>query len=540
MVMAFGILDWLVQAEPLWGLITLRVAITLALLFTCWASYQRWFDRCYLPVMCGIYAVTSLGILSIPLIASGNRLVAEHYYVGAMLCLSAMMTLTLFSARVVLALTAFIAAAHLMLAPLVLDLPRNKGVLASQLFFLWSSACIGFVGIWFRNRMLEEKLELTRRLEEQVAITERASREKSRFMAAASHDLRQPLQAIALFGAVVGKELHGAGKQALAQRLMHVVGTLQTSLETMLDISRLDAGVVGASLRPVPLNEILRSLSSVFFSQAEAKGLQFRLRATSLWAYSDARLLSSMLSNLVDNAIKYTQEGGVLVVCRVRGDEVVIEVRDTGIGIEPDQQELIFEEFYQVNNLGRDRAKGLGLGLSIVKRLSLLLGHPIHVTSAFGRGTRFQIKLKAAPKASLPLSVIAEELHGQPAHRLPARVLVLDDEQEIRAALSALLASFGIDVVTVPDIDTAEAEVLKAMDALQPFDTLICDYRLANGADGLDFAESILRRPELGLAVILLTGETAPDRLHRASATGVRVLFKPVSAQDLLRALTGQ
>lgn len=541
MVMSFGLLDWLVGARPLAALWGLRCAISASLLFAFWASWRPWFDRHYLPLMCGIYAVTSLGILAMPVISSGNRLVEEHYYVGALLCLGAMMTLTLFSARVVLALTAFIAASHLAQASFVLDLPADLGVLATQLFFLWSSACIGFVGIWFRNRMLSEKLALARKLEEQAAVAERASRDKSRFMAAASHDLRQPLQAISLFGAVLEKELHGAQQHAVARRLMQAVDALRASLETMLDISRLDAGVVSPDLRPVEMNTILRELNAVFSSQAEDKGLQLRLRASPLWVYSDARLLARMLANLVDNAIKYTARGGVLVACRPRPGEVWIDVRDTGVGIAAEQQPLVFDEFYQVDNPGRDRSRGLGLGLTIVKRLSLLLDHPVEVASTPERGTRLRVKLRAAPPPDAqarPYGFIAADPRDWPLPALPSRALLLDDEDQIRIAVGALLCSFGVDIVCAGDIASAEAEIRKARDDLRPFDVLVCDYRLAQGADGLGFAQDIARRTELALPVILVTGETAPDRLHRAHASGIRVLFKPVAAQDLLRALT--
>lgn len=537
MVMLFGILDWLVGAESFGALLALRLAISSTLLLAMWASYRSWFDAYYLPIMCAIYIATSLGILSMPLISAGNRIVQEHYYVGALLCLSAMMTLTLFSAGVVLALTALIAVAHLSSAAIVLEFPRNSGVLASQLFFLWSSACIGFIGIWFRNRMLIEKLDLTQKLAEQAAISERVSLEKSRFMAAASHDLRQPLQAIALFGAILEKDLKGAESYLGVQRLMQAVTGLQSSLEAMLDISKLDAGVVRASLRPVNLNAIFLGLNDVFFAQAEAKGLQLRLRSTPLWCYSDSILLSRLLANLVDNAIKYTHAGGVMVGCRTRADYISIEVRDSGIGIAEDQTELIFDEFYQIDNPARDRSKGLGLGLSIVKRLSRVLGHQLRIRSAPGCGTTFSIRLKAAPSQQ---DESWERTIGLPGAELPvlsSRILLVDDEVEIRLALTSLLQSFQVDVVAVGNIAAAEQELQKAATVRNAFDVCICDFRLANGEDGLEFALSVAKRPEFCMGVMLLTGETAPDRLHRAADSGIRILFKPVNSQELLSAL---
>jgi signal transduction histidine kinase/ActR/RegA family two-component response regulator len=388
-----------------------------------------------------------------------------------------------------------------------------------------------------------EKEALAEQLLHQSDLIQRASDEKSRFFAAASHDLRQPLHAIALFGAVLEKDLQGQPQHTNATRLMRAVNVLGISLDTMLDVSRLDAGVIEPELQPVALNTVFQSVNQVFASVADAKGLQLRLRASPLWVQTDPQLLQRLLSNLVDNAIKYSPQGGVLVVARARGASVWVDVVDTGIGIAPDQLEPIFNEFYQVNNPGRDRAQGLGIGLSIVRRLSDLLRHPVQVFSRPGRGSRFRIVLPVAligptlavdgfsPSAPLPLMYASPE-----PHYLPRRVLLLDDEIDIGDAVTALLNSHGVHVVAVHD----EAQAFAAFNAAAAgtgFDAMLCDYRLANGADGMEVAMRLRQRFGSHLPMLVITGETSPARLQRVHELGVPVLFKPVAAEALLAAL---
>ncbi|HEX6592305.1 MAG TPA: ATP-binding protein [Moraxellaceae bacterium] len=392
-----------------------------------------------------------------------------------------------------------------------------------------------------------EKAALAERLEKQVRATEQASQEKTRFLAAASHDLRQPLHAIALLGAALEKELADRPEQHNAARLMRAVNVLRHSLDTMLDVSRLDAGVVVAERQPISLHRLFRSLNQSFVSTASEKDIQLRLRTSPLWVDSDPQLLHRMLANLIDNAIKYTQTGGVLVVARWRrppvtgkqNGEVWIEVYDSGVGIAPEQQTRVFEEFYQVGNPGRDRSLGLGIGLSIVKRLSLLLDHSIELHSALGHGTRFRLRLPAArPK---PVLGFSPDLTMPPTPRaqkvlLPMRVLVLDDAADVREAMLRLLNSYGIKAEVVANEMEATAALKASVEQLDPFSLVICDFRLANGVDGLQVGQSLSRR-FFNIPLLLITGETAPERLQRVRQTGVPVLFKPVSADRLLQAI---
>lgn len=378
-----------------------------------------------------------------------------------------------------------------------------------------------------------EKEALAEQLSHQIAATERASEEKTRFLAAASHDLRQPLHAIALFGAVIEKKLKGSEEWDHAVRLMDAVGTLGDSLDILLDISRLDAGEVVPQIRPVELNPLFLALNNVFVAQAADRDLQLRLRATPCWVLSDPQLLQRLLSNLVDNALKYTPRGGVVVAARARGPLVWIDVCDTGIGIADEHRGRIFDEFYQIGNPGRDRAQGLGIGLSIVQRLSRLLAHPLQVRSRLHHGSRFRLVLPAVSA----LGAVPPTAHPGAALPLPQRVLVIDDETAIRQAITGLLQAHGVTIDAVASEAEAEAVLVETAHGSAPVDVLLCDVRLADGADGLAAAQRLRARFGPGLQVLLITGETAPQRQQQMHDCGLQVLLKPVAADRLLQAL---
>jgi signal transduction histidine kinase len=384
-----------------------------------------------------------------------------------------------------------------------------------------------------------EREALAEQLSEQVAITQRASNDKTRFFAAASHDLRQPLHAIALFGAVLDKELTGRAEHTHAARLMDAVHALSVSLDTMLDVSQLDAGVIKPEKRPVPLSATLEALNQMFAVRANQKGLELRVRASRLWVHTDPQLLQRMLSNLIENALKFTTQGGVIVTARVRKEVVWLDVRDSGMGIAADNIDSIFDEFYQVGNAGRDRTQGLGIGLALVRRLSRLLGHPVQVSSRVGKGSRFRVILPMAPEPSAPGRLRSTKPQDPwVPQKLPRRVLVIDDEADICEAIAALLGLHGVTVVAVSNEADARLALQRAIQASLPFDALLCDYRLQGGIDGLEASLRLRRSFAPQLPLLIITGETAPARLQRIYDLGVPVLFKPAEASELLQALS--
>lgn len=441
-------------------------------------------------------------------------------------------------------------------------LPMNAALVAALLWqgepvFLFMAACVAVnLGLVLhfghqQQRLMTEALRtrfekeaLAEQLEQQMQIVRQADQEKTRFLAAASHDLRQPMHAITLFGAVLEQALADHPQHANATRLMRAVDALSNSFTTLLDVSRLDAGAVVATPIATPLNPVLRALSQTFVPLAEERGLQLRLRATPLWVQTDPQLLQQLLANLLDNALKYTPQGGVLVVARARSGAVWIDVCDTGIGIEARDHDAIFREFYQLDNPGRDRRRGLGMGLAIVQRLARLLQHDVRLHSRPGRGSCFRVVLGAAASAPPDPESGPVELDldlASTGHRpLPRRVLLIDDEDDIASAMQSVMQDAGVHLARASDPDTARQHCLRAQGRGEPFEALICDLRLADGVDGLVLALAL--RAEYAdaagpLPTLIVTGETAPDPIQRVRASGLPVLFKPVSAATLLQAL---
>ena len=292
------------------------------------------------------------------------------------------------------------------------------------------------------NRDLEQRVhaanvELHRRLEQVEAAratAEQANVAKSRFFAAASHDLRQPLHSLGLFTSALRDVIGRSEGSDLVRRIGDSIAALDRLFDELLDLSRLDAGTVEVRRRNVALQPLFDRLEDDLFAEAVTKDLRLRFHPTSLAVQTDALLLERMLANLVSNAIRYTRSGGVLVGARRRGDRVLLQVWDSGVGIASDQQALVFDEFYQVSNPGRDRRRGLGLGLSIVRRLSLLLGHPLELRSELERGTRFTIAL---PAAVGPVDAAGREDAVDDAVAFAGRrALIVDDDADICDASS--------------------------------------------------------------------------------------------------------
>jgi signal transduction histidine kinase/DNA-binding NarL/FixJ family response regulator len=369
------------------------------------------------------------------------------------------------------------------------------------------------------NRMSEELGRLYRKLEE-------ADLAKSRFLAAASHDLRQPLHALTLFVTQLRGEKNRAEKTRLIGRIDAAVAAMNELFNELLDISRLDAGVLVPSISEFPVNQLLDRIEMTFAAAAREKGLRLRVISHDVWIRSDFILLERILLNLVSNAVRYTEVGGVVVGCRRRADLLRFEVWDSGIGIPQDQQRNVFGEFYQVPAVGRDSRGGLGLGLAIVERLCRLLDHPIVLASAPGRGSRFFISVPlTAPvtsSAHLPLPAID--------HARGKSVVVIDDDALVLDGMRGVLKSWGCSVVTANSGDAAVA-ALSERDG-RP-DIIISDYHLRDGKTGFEVIESIRRAFGTSIPAFLISGDTAPDRLREARASGYYLLHKPVLPMTL-------
>lgn len=391
------------------------------------------------------------------------------------------------------------------------------------------------IALRFDNLALVKSLQVASELAEQARIkAEQANLAKSKFLAAASHDLRQPIHAQALFLEVLERSELSERQHNVLDSARAAAGASAQMLDTLLDFSRIEAGVIEPQFCAFKLQPLLNKLANELGSLADSKGIVYRSRDTSLATYSDPSLLELILRNLISNAIRYTEQGGVLVACRKRGNDVIVEVIDTGIGIALEQQAEIFREFHQLGNPERDRQKGLGLGLAIADGLTRSLEHRLTLVSQPGRGSIFRLH------APLAQSGFSEEVDGLLGGTLPSglldglRVLVIDDDAAVREGMTHLLEDWNCEYRVVEGI----AEALNAVTLWQP-QLIISDYRLRESQTG---AQAIKRIREVTGEVapaLLITGDTAPERLREAHESGIPLLHKPVSPYQLYRTIVG-
>ena len=390
--------------------------------------------------------------------------------------------------------------------------------------------------IRFENRALIEALDLERAEAERARRqAESASLAKSQFLAAASHDLRQPLYALNLFSASLESlQLDAEGRLVVTQ-VQETIAAMESLFIGLLDLSRLDAGVMVPKIEPVSVDLLFDRLSQYFRPSALERGLDLRIRSDGEWVLSDVTLLEQVLSNLVSNALRYTERGGVLIAARGRAGRVRFEVWDTGIGIRESDVHKIFEEFVQLGNTERDRRKGLGLGLSIAQRSAALLGSPVIVASRIDRGTRFTVSQPVAspPPTSLNTDVAVPPEAPVSVSRSTRPVLIVDDDHAIRAALSNLLTRWNVMFDLAVDAEDALARLAQG----ERYGLIITDYRLAGLRNGLDLIDYVMRRED-GAQIVcaLVTGDLEPDLIASAQRRGVQVFHKPLNP-TALRAL---
>ena len=385
----------------------------------------------------------------------------------------------------------------------------------------------------FNNEILVEQLQAQKQLAEgALGQAEEANRAKSRFLAAASHDLRQPLHALGLFVSAMKPHVVGDQGMHILERVESTVRSTEVMFNAMLDVSRLDAGVLVPNIRPIPLAPLLTQLKAEYTPLAEAKDLRLRTRLGEYSVVSDPTLLERVIRNYLGNAIRYTQRGGVLLACRQRNGSLSIEVWDTGHGIPKNRQTDIYEEFYQLHNPERDRSKGLGLGLAIVKRISLLLSHPIRLSSRIGRGSMFSIEVPMAPNVARDAAHEPDGILDETV-LVGACVLVIDDEADAREAIEVLLKQWGCRVLSADSAESA-LELLRKHDVT--LDAVLSDYRLRAGRTGIAAIQAIER--EFGTtSAALITGDTAPDRLKEATDSGYKLMHKPLNPSHLKQTL---
>jgi PAS domain S-box-containing protein len=354
-----------------------------------------------------------------------------------------------------------------------------------------------------------------------------ANRQKTRFLAAASHDLRQPLQTLNLLNRAAKKQ--AAGNDAMLSLLESqqvALDSMAALLASVLDISKLDSGGVTASPVACAIGDILERIRSDFGPQAAEKELELVVERSSEGVLTDPELMRRLIGNLVSNAIRYTQRGQVRVSAVRNGAHVVVEVADTGVGVPREQLERIFDEFYQVDR-GAQRPEGLGLGLSIVRRLQQLLGCGLQVESVVGKGTAFRVTVAHAELAGLASASRAET--GSTAG---GRVLIVDDERAVADATSLLLSLEGFDVSTA----SSESEALEHVREGAP-DVIVSDFHLRGGETGAQVVAAVRLYVGKAVPVIFITGDTSRSTLASLGLENSQMLNKPVRADDLLDAV---
>jgi signal transduction histidine kinase/CheY-like chemotaxis protein len=403
------------------------------------------------------------------------------------------------------------------------------GLIAIYLLFL-----VGFGRDAFRVfdescRIRFAEQNLNTRLTQALEIAEQASNAKTRFLAAASHDLRQPLHTIGVLVSALSLRKLDSRSQEIAQLLDKVSRSLSAQLDGLLDVSKLDAGIVKPELKVESIDEIVGLHVTTVRAAAQEKGLLVGWHCErGVRSLTDANLMQRILGNLTANALKFTASGGLDIVVKRDGAYAVIEISDTGAGVAPEHMQLIFQEFFQVANAERDRSKGLGLGLAIVQRLCGLLGIELTLSSVLGQGSKFTLRLPtidevydgSAQTVSAPLISIGDIC-----------VLVVDDEVEVRESMRLLLEELGCRVLLADGVRQANLHA-----AASAVDVVISDFRLKDDINGLEVIRQIQAvKPDVH--ALLISGDTAPDRLRQADCAGVTLLHKPVMFDELTQHL---
>jgi signal transduction histidine kinase len=362
-----------------------------------------------------------------------------------------------------------------------------------------------------------------------------ANRAKTQFFTAASHDLRQPLHAMGLFAEALRQRVHEPEVAQLVNSINESVDALEGLFSELLDITRIDSGGIEVHEQHFEVGDILRKLRLHFEPSAFEKGLALRLRGGAKVVFGDPLLVERILRNLVSNAIRYTNDGSVLVGCRQRGDKVLLQVWDTGVGIREAEQARIFDEFYQVPNtqvVSPDQRKGLGLGLAIVKRLADLMHAPLTMKSEPGRGTVFTLEL---PLGKVPrASATAVPGKGPLALTLAGRlIVVVEDEPAVRAGLDVLLKGWGAQIESFDSVAASRAWAQASDPAVVKPDLLIVDYRLEDGLNGVDAIKALRSRFGNSIPAILVTGSTMTGHEKEAHEHDFHLLIKPVVPNKL-------
>ncbi|OIP99315.1 MAG: hypothetical protein AUK35_08460 [Zetaproteobacteria bacterium CG2_30_46_52] len=410
---------------------------------------------------------------------------------------------------------------------------------AAVYFFVTLSLALKFTQVSSQERLLYlENRNLLQKLAEKVKIADKANEQKSRFLASASHDLRQPIHALTIFAEALEQQLTHSKQHEIFGKIRLSIEATNSLLSSLLDISRLEAGLVKIELHSFHLFSVLYKLEEEFITLAHKKGLTLKVdsqvKSTSderrvihdsdVIVHSDIILLENILRNLISNAIRYTNEGAILITCAANETGYLVHIQDTGIGIEKHNLEKIFDEFYQVDNPERDRSKGIGLGLSIVNKLCQLLDLDLKVNSVLGQGTQVDIHLVSAAQADVPVDIF------ETMNEIQATILVVDDETLILEGMKAMLKPWGYEVLT----SQTPEDAMKQIRSNKEIDLLLVDYRLKNHDKGTTIVhEARIALNQPNLPAVIITGDTDPKRIQKMQEEDIEILHKPIKPAQL-------
>jgi signal transduction histidine kinase/CheY-like chemotaxis protein len=505
------------------------------------AAIDTWLKWFFAPQLCAVGLISAGPLVFLPS-SSGHDMELTLLFAGYAAALAFTVVLLTASYRPLIApitaVLALIPTVGLVRSPAAMALPIALACPAIA-FFAYrlgrklNQAFVHSMELSVRNERLVAALETrTAELQRQTLAAERAERDKTRFLAAASHDLRQPMHAISLLVGMLRPRAESAEQRAVVERLERSVETMDRLFGTILDLSKLDAGAVHPSVAPVPLHPVFESIEMHFAPQAAAKRLALRVFPSRAVVSTDRVLLDRVLRNLVSNAIKYTSEGRVLVGCRRRGGRLLVGVWDTGVGIAAEDRDRIFEEYFQAGGGVRDRGEGLGLGLAIVRRLARLLGAEIEVVSIPGRGSRFGLEIPLV--RYLGEETRQDDESERVTELLGKFVLVVEDEPDVRFAALALLQRWGCRAAAAASI--GEVAALLEREVRFP-DAIVTDYRLGEGQTGLNVIATVRQYTGERTPAVVVTGEELGTAELEVGGSTYAVVKKPLTAEQLRRLL---
>ncbi|MBD3641853.1 MAG: hybrid sensor histidine kinase/response regulator [Marinobacter sp.] len=454
-----------------------------------------------------VFVITIAVTLGIGSISAGTHWLPLYYGYGVPILLSLVIRLLLVGTLPYMALAAMMMLA--LLASVVFARKLNS-IVRSEM------------------RLRHETAELARQLRLKSREAEEAVYAKSRVLAAASHDLRQPLHALSLFFDALKEPQPEQEQVRIFNRIDSSIESLRKLFDGLFDMSRLDANVVRPEISHFDIRECLEDLCEEYRKEAGKRGLQLKLRACSCVIESDRALLERILRNLISNALRYTDSGTVLIAARKRRRSVLIQVWDTGIGIPYDSQEKAFSEFGRLQSASGRREKGLGFGLAIVRRLCELMRYPLSMQSRVGRGTVLSFQVPKGNPARMPdrTSAAPPPSWHNPGHR----ILVIDDDSSILSAMNTLLSSWGFEVVVAENYDDALRRLKTGPENL---DLILSDLSLNGPDNGIEVVRKLRTLCDRRIPAMLISGTTNPDHLNLAETSGLRLIHKPISPTRL-------